>query len=136
MTKNWVCGLNDDPIHRRARRQAHFHGPVCAQHSRSVDTSYPLDLPALRHRLETYLTDLAAQRLTPTAEAIIQSYGQRLTPLGPFVYRLYVTSAQYCIQNATEHGTTDITDMISSPIIPPISPDFLNSEDEATNQVK
>lgn len=51
-----------------------------------------------------------------------QSYGQGVTPIGPFVYRTADTPAQFGIPHAIAHGTDLSINAISSPVSPPNSP--------------
>lgn len=54
-------------------------------------------------------------------------------PIVPFVYILLDTPAQYVITRASARGTYLVTDVISSPINTPNSPDFPKSNRPTTN---
>lgn len=83
-----IYGPDAYPIHLRARRHAQAQGFVGAQRSCNVDISWPLDCPTILRRLGPGLSEEATQRMTHTADSISQSYGQIVTTIAPFVYRL------------------------------------------------
>lgn len=54
-------------------------------------------------------------------------------PIGPFVYGLLDTPAQFFIAHATARGTDLVTDLSNSPISPPTSPTVPNNNKWTTN---
>lgn len=97
---------------------------VLVRRSHSVELRWPLDIPTFRSLLETDLNDVAVKRMKHTAEAIGQSYGQLVTPIRLFLYRLDRESLQFSIKNATKLCVSFITDMKNNHISPLTSPDW------------
>lgn len=82
------------------------------------------------------MTEVGAQRIASTVQAISQPYGKHVTPIGPFVYRLDDKSPQYGIAHSTERRVTLVSYMESSPIRPLTSPAIHNSNDEVPNSAR
>lgn len=122
-------------IHNRnVHFQAMLHIRIRARRSCSVDSSAPADRPTVCRRLfDADDSDVTSVPVRQTARHISQSYGQRVLPIGPFIYTLIDTNAQFFIAHATARGTDLLTDFISSPISPSNSPSVPNHKNSTTN---
>lgn len=100
-----------------------------------LKTSIPSDRRAVHRILDTDLFDVAAQRIASKFEALSQSSGQRLSPIGPVFYGLEVVPSQFRIPYATVRGVAYVTYMVSSPISLTGLPSINNYEVAPNNHI-